>query len=70
MNITINKTALIIAFLLLTCATTSLSAQSKAIKTSSLDEGIKERQYLVQVLTRIADPVLNAAAVILKPSGG
>ncbi len=60
MNITINKTALIIAFLLLTCATTSLSAQSKAIKTSSLDEGIKERQYLVQVLTRIADPVLNA----------
>ena len=37
-----------------------LLAQRKTPVISTLDDGIKERQYLVQVLTRIADPVLNA----------
>ena len=53
----INKTALL-ATLLLLLADGFLFAQSKAPE--GIDDGAKERQYCIQTLTRIADPVLNA----------
>ncbi len=52
------KAAIIIILLL--ASENYLLAQRKTPVISTLDDGIKERQYLVQVLTRIADPVLNA----------
>ena len=48
------------ALLLLLVADNFLLAQSIAPADSTLDDGTKERQYCVQLLTRIADPVLNA----------
>ncbi len=52
------KAATITIFLL--ASGNYLLAQSKTAVISTLSDGIKERQYLVQVLTRIAYPVLNA----------
>jgi hypothetical protein len=55
----INKLVVIVAILALLGCKSKLFAQSKATANTS-DAGKNERQYCTDVLTRIADPVLNA----------
>jgi hypothetical protein len=58
-NLRSYKAVITIIVILAASANPSFS-QRKTPVTSNVNDGIKERQYLVQVLTRIADPVLNA----------
>jgi hypothetical protein len=49
-----------LSILFLVCLACAAYAQRKPANVTSADDGKKERQYCVEVLTRIADPVLNA----------
>jgi hypothetical protein len=57
------KIQTLIATIVLTSFITSASAQKKTQVSSTIDDGKRERQYCVEILTRIADPVLNALSV-------
>jgi hypothetical protein len=62
MKYKINRTAILLIMIVFTSLTKNIQAQKNA-DVKGMDDGRRERQYCVSVLTRIADPVLNALSV-------
>ena len=63
MKYKINKPVFIVIMLTLTSLPKDIQAQKINKDTTGLNDGEKERQYCINILTRIADPVLNALSV-------
>lgn len=63
MEYKINKAALIVIILTVISLPKDMQAQKINTDVTKMDDGKKERQYCISVLTRIADPVLNALSV-------
>ena len=63
MKYKINKTVFIVIILTITYLPRDMQAQKINKDTTGLDDGEKERQYCISILTRIADPILNALSV-------
>jgi hypothetical protein len=57
------KGALILVLLVFVWLPKTLHAQKKNVDVATVDDGKKERQYCIDILTRIADPLLNALSV-------
>jgi hypothetical protein len=62
MKYIINRTAIFLIMIVFTSLSKNLEAQKNA-DAKGMDDGRRERQYCISVLTRIADPVLNALSV-------